>query len=81
MYIDEAMEYVELIYMQQLEDNINQLMIITNPHVKKPQELFNIFNNELNRIKRRRNMDLVDDSLPEKGAFNKIRAIFGQGKK
>lgn len=54
-----------------------QLAIVSNPHTKKPKDLFNKLNNELKKLDNKRNIE-EDDMLPERDAFNKIRSIFKQ---
>lgn len=57
---------------------ITKLAIVSNPHTKKPQELFTSLRNELKKMEKR----TIIDVLPEKGAFNKMRNILGnKGKK
>lgn len=65
--------------MHQLEETLNSLTIANSPNAKNPKQIYNTLNNELNRIRRRRNILLVDDT-PEPNAFNKVRAVLGQGK-
>ena len=57
---------------------ITDLAIVSNPHTKKPQELFDSLRNELKKTEKR----TIVDVLPEKGAFDKMRNILGnKGKK
>lgn len=68
---------MELITRSKISDYLMQLAIVSNPHTKKPKDLFNKLNNELKKLDNKRNIE-EDDMLPERDAFNKIRSIFKQ---
>lgn len=79
VYIDEAFEYIKAIHKQHLSDALLQLAIVANPHQKKPETLVKVIDDELKKLEDNRNIEL--DVLPEKGAFDKIRAILGKKRK
>lgn len=75
--MDEALDYIDEIKRQSLIERINGLFIAHNPHSKKPKQLIDTWINELKKLESRSMINLVDD-LPEEGAFDKLRSLFGQ---
>lgn len=75
--MDEALDYIDEIRKQGIIDNVNALIIAHNPNSKKPKELLDTWLNELKKLEGRSIINL-DSDLPEEGAFDKLRAMFGQ---
>lgn len=77
MFLDEALGYIELIQRRRISDALLNVAIISNPHVKDPKKLVEELQKELRKF----DQSAMLETEPERGAFEKLRGIFGQGKK
>jgi len=74
VYLDEAIEYIDMIKRRKLQESLMQLAIISNPHVKEPKTLQNYIQNELKKLEK----SGMIESTPEPGAFDKLKAILNK---
>lgn len=77
VFFDEALEYLDLIKRRNILENLTKLAITSNPHTKKPKDLYDSLLQELKKTEKSSIMDV----LPEKGAFDKMRKILGNKNK
>jgi hypothetical protein len=74
VYLDEAIEYLDMIKRRKLQDDLMMLAIISNPHTKEPKTLQNYLTGELKKMERRG----MIDTTPEVGAFTKLKSILNK---
>lgn len=74
VYLDEAIEYLDMIKRRKLQNDIMQLAIISNPHTKEPKTLHNYLLDELKNLERRGMIEVT----PEVGAFTKLKSILNK---
>ena len=77
VYLDEAIDYLDMIKRRKVQEDLMQLAIISNPHTKEPKTLHNYLLGELKKLERRG----MIEATPEVGAFKKLKSILNHPKK
>lgn len=74
VYLDEAIEYLDMIKRRKVQEDLMQLAIISNPHTKEPKALHKFLADELKNLERRGMIEVT----PEQGAFTKLKSILNK---
>ncbi len=76
LYLSEALDYMEEIRIDQIQQYIMLANIVANPHTKEPARLMKMLQSQMDSL-----TGVADIDEPDPGAFDRLKSILGTKKR